>query len=172
MTAIPPKVSPCLKALLSGLFHDFSIPRILPFQDRSPRPALNLDKINFHEGLPWFSKFATITPGAMTLGYNIYFASRHEFTIMMIVHELAHTEQYTRFKALNLVNGGTLTLASFALAYLAAAGVARVSGDASGYYKNIFEKQARAKNRQFFDEVKRRWEQNNCGIPLGDVDEA
>jgi hypothetical protein len=170
MTQIPKKISPDLKNLLSGFFHDFSVPNVIRFQDRNSPRALNLDQINFHDGLPWISRFATIKPGAMTLGFNIYFANRREFNVMTIVHELVHTEQYTRFVALNVLSGSPLTLAGFVTAYLGASGVAIVSGDLSGYHKNRFEKQAREKSRRLFSEVKRRWELNDCGIPLGDVD--
>jgi hypothetical protein len=88
---IPNKLSDCLKNLLGEFFR---VPKLFG------SGPMNLDEITLHEGIPSIVEmFAPLPLWGFTLGSAIHFNTRADFTIIKLVHEMVHVEQFQRFRA-------------------------------------------------------------------------
>jgi RHS repeat-associated protein len=113
-------------------------------------PGLNLDLIDIHEGLPWYTRDNVL---AITRGNDIYFGPgkydpHSRAGIGLIGHETAHVGQYAEYGDLGF-------LLRYGSDYLKN----RLQGmDEHEAYENIpFEKEARAKDQQIRDDLKQKY---------------
>jgi hypothetical protein len=113
-------------------------------------PGLDLDLIDIHEGLPWYTRDNV---AAITRGNNIYFAPgkynpHSRGGIGLIGHEATHSQQYADYGDLGF-------LLKYGSDYLKN----RLKGmDDEAAYENIpFEKEARAKEQQIRDDLKQKY---------------
>jgi hypothetical protein len=151
--------SDCLKKIF-GSAGGYITPGVL-----FPRPV-DLDRVNFHDGLPSFTKYAVIDVGDITIGYDIYFKDASQFTIANIAHELVHTEQYTRFFATSVFEyEGILKFAlQYGQEYLA--GKARGLSDQQAYNAISFEREANTRAEAITKDIESKHGQNPCGVPI------
>ena len=118
-TGLDPLAS-CLKDFFSNIF-----------------PGLDLDAVQIHNQLPWWTRYAPINVGAITLGNDIYFDGSYDpFSpggVARIGHELVHVAQWDRA---GVVNFTSLYFRSYVANWIG--GMNRLNA----YYRNIYERPA------------------------------
>lgn len=135
-------LSDCVKAILAPYF-----------------PGLNLDLIDIHEGLPWYTRDNI---AAITRGNDIYFGPKRydpysSAGIGLIGHETAHVGQYAEYGDLGF-------LLKYGSDYLKN----RLQGmDDEQAYRNIpFEREASAREEQIRDDLLKKYgDQAPCPEP-------